>query len=65
MSKRQYREAAKAKRTIPTADLTDAQCDVIDAAWDRSKYDPELQRKRLHDQIQDQQRMLRILGQSL
>lgn len=61
MNKRAHRAAIEAKRTIPPDDLTDAECIAIDAAWDRSKYDPAEIARREHALIQEQQQMLGIL----
>ena len=65
MNKRAHRAAIEAKRNIPPDDLTDAECVAIDAAYDRSKYDPAEQRRQEHMHLQEQQRMLRTLGNAL
>ena len=74
MNKRAHRQALEAKRGDlsrhagcghPVDDLTDAECIAIDAAYDRSKYDPAEQRRQEHMHLQDQQRMLRTLGNAL
>lgn len=66
MSRRQYRAAALAKRQdFDLYDLSDEQRDQIDAAYERTKYDPAAQQQRLHDRIQHQQRMLRTLGENV
>ena len=65
MNKRAHRAAIEAKRTIPPDDLTDAECVAIDAAWDKAKTDPAEQRRREHQHLQEQQRMLRTLGNAL
>lgn len=72
MSKRKYREAAMAKRQdlsravgrgyiLP--EFTQEELLAADKAYDREKTDP--QQQQLHDQIQHQQRMLRILGSAV
>lgn len=74
MSKRKYREAAMAKRQdlslavgrgyiLP--EYTQAELLAADKAYDRAKTDPVAQQQQLHDQIQHQQRMLRILGSAV
>ena len=64
MNKRAHRAAIEAKRQLPdftVDDLTDEQCIEIDAAYDRSKYDPAEIARREHALIQEQQQMLGIL----
>ena len=66
--KRKYRIAAQAKQhgrsigySLP--EYTQEELLAADKAYDREKTDP--QQQQLHDQIQHQQRMLRILGSAL
>ena len=66
MSKRKYREAAAAKRLTPddiAPDYSQAEYLAADHQYNREKTDPHQQQ--LHDQIQHQQRMLRILGSAV
>lgn len=65
MNKRAHRQALEAKRTLPPDDLTDAECIAMDADRERQKYDPAVQRQRLRDDIDFQQRMLRTMGRDL
>lgn len=66
--KRKYRIAAQAKQhgrsigySLP--EYTQEELLAADKAYDREKTDP--QQQQLHDQIQHQQRMLRILGSAV
>ena len=67
--KTKHRIAAQAKQhdranngySLP--EFTQAELLAADKAYDAAKTDP--QQQQLHDQIQHQQRMLRILGQAL
>ena len=66
--KRKYRIAAQAKqhgRSIGyiLPEYTQVEVLAADKAYDRAKTDP--QQQQLHDQIQHQQRMLRILGSAV
>lgn len=72
MDKRQHRAAVQAKRGdielsrhrgsgYRVDDLTDEDRVFMDADCERKKYDPTVAQQRLHDDIQHQQRMLRIL----
>ena len=66
--KRKYRIAAQAKqhgRSIGyiLPEYTQEELLAADKAYDREKTDP--QQQQLHDQIQHQQRMLRIFGSAV
>lgn len=68
--KRKYRIAAQAKQhgrsigySLP--EYTQEELLAADKAYDREKTDPAAHQQQLHDQIQHQQRMLRILGSAV
>ncbi len=68
MSKRKYREASRAKRLNPddiAPDFSQAEYLAADLQYNREKTDPAAHQQQLHDQIQHQQRMLRILGSAV
>ena len=68
MSKRKYREAAAAKRLTPddiAPDYSQAEYLAADHQYNREKTDPAAHQQQLNDQIQHQQRMLRILGSAV
>lgn len=76
MNKRQHRAAVQAKRGdielsrhrgrgYRVDDLTDEDRVYMDTDRERQKYDPVVQQQKLHDDIEHQQRMLRIMGSSM